>query len=303
MKEIFSQKSKIETHRFVFKGKELQINILREDQLHPIISGNKLRKLKYPILGAVQQKVTGIISFGGAYSNHLSALSYCCSMFDLPLLCMVRSNDKNLSNPTLKFIESQGASIAFLSFAEYRMRNDAAFLAELQSNYPNYLIIKEGGKGGEAEQGVGEIVDSRVKEYDRLIVGVGTGTTFRGLKNSLGDGQKITGFSAVPQKFLDADIRNDKDLNFDFLFGAYAKTNVELQAFVFDFWEQTKVLLDPIYTSKAMYGLCSKMSEDVNYAQLPLLIHTGGLQGFLGMEDVFPWVKAALPQALVSKHL
>lgn len=303
MKDIFSQKSKIEPIQFSFEGKGLRINVLREDQLHPVISGNKLRKLKYPILNALNNGTRGILSFGGAYSNHLSALAYCCRIFNLPLICFIRSNQKDLSNPTIDFIRKQGAEIEFLDYLTYRKRDERDFLRKLEQKYHGYEIIREGGKGTEAEKGVGEIVDDRFNAFDRVVLAVGTGTTFLGIKKNLETICTVTGFSAVPQKFLDPEVRADVGLNFEFLFGGYAKSTAELTGFVFNFWEQTGVLLDPIYTGKAMYGLCRKLVELNNFSQHPLFIHTGGLQGYFGMREQYPWVVSALPQELVSKHL
>ena len=282
------------------KEKDISLYIKREDLIHPTISGNKYRKLKYNILEAQSQRKKTLVTFGGAYSNHIAAVAALGKEEGLKTIGIIRGdelgNDLNktlLSNPTLKYAYDCGMQFKFVSRTEYRDKNSKSLLANLKSEFADFFLIPEGGTNELAVKGCEEILSNETDQFDYICVSVGTGGTISGIINSAETHQNIIGFPALKGDFLIDEIKKWTDkksnwkLNLDYHFGGYAKTTDELIQFINNFKNKTKIQLDPIYTGKMMFGVVDLINK--NYfakGSRILIIHTGGIQGIQGMNTI-----------------
>jgi len=265
--------------------KDFELYMKREDLIHPVISGNKFRKLKYNIQSIDKKKQ--LISFGGAYSNHLLALSYIGKYENLNTVGIVRGEElKNLElNPTLKRCIENGMKLKFVDRNEYRLRNNKVYIKKLKKTYMNSLIIPEGGTNDKGIKGCEEILsdDDRVF-FDVICVPVGSGGTFSGLINSSSKKQLVIGFSSLNNSNLKNDIikfvnKKNWELIEDDVFGGYAKFNQELISFINNFYNITKIKLDPIYNSKMIFRIIDTIKKKKwRFGKRILIINTGGLQ-------------------------
>jgi len=277
---------------FLSKDKDISLFIKREDELHPIISGNKYRKLKYNLIEAKNQEKNTILSFGGAFSNHIAAIAYASEINGFNSVGVIRGEelvDKIESNPTLNFAKSCGMKFFFVSRETYRNKNHQSFTKELQNRFGDFYLVPEGGTNELAVKGCEEILKQDDRNFNFICTSVGTGGTISGLVNASDANQKILGFPALKVDFLKEDIRkfaNQKnwELITDYHFGGYGKIKPELITFINSFKDKFGIPLDPIYTGKMMYGIFDLMSKDYFPKNSKVLvIHTGGLQGIKGM--------------------
>lgn len=261
------------------------LDILRLDLLHPVISGNKWFKLKYNIESAQQSNIDTLLSFGGAYSNHLHALAYAGKEFGMKTIGIIRG--ERVQNQTLNDCEKWGMELCFISRSDYRLKTDAHFLADIKEKFPHAYIIPEGGNNALGVKGCKEILDGvAIEKYDLITCSVGTGTTFAGLIEASYPKHQLLGFTAVKNgEYLHSDIeqhssqRNWKLIT-NYHFGGFAKKNPELVSFTMDFKIQQGIELDFVYNSKMMYGLFDMMEQTALFNNKKVLaIHTGGLQG------------------------
>ncbi len=264
----------------------------REDLIHPFISGNKFRKLKYNLLQAKAENQATLLTFGGAYSNHIAAVAYAGKENGFQTIGIIRGDeltDKIESNPTLKFAQECGMQLEFVSREAYGLKTDGAFLKLLKQKHGSFYLIPEGGTNALAITGCEEILIKEDAVFDYIICAVGTGGTISGIINSALPYQKVLGFPALKGDFLQDEIRNfvrndNWELIIDYHFGGYGKLNTELITFINWFFEKTSIPLDPVYTGKMVFGLVDLIEK--NYFpenSKILLIHTGGLQGIQGM--------------------
>ncbi len=272
-----------------------QVSIKRDDLLHPLISGNKFRKLKYNLEEAKKAHHDTLLTFGGAFSNHILALAAGGKEFGFKTIGIIRGEElagKYSQNPTLQKAEQLGMNFVFVSREEYRYKAEAKYIEDLRQKYGDFYLIPEGGTNALAVKGCEEIVTLDDAEFDYVCCAVGTGGTISGIINCSKPCQKVLGFPALKGDFLQEDIRkfatNDNwELITDYHFGGYAKTTPQLIDFMNDFYDQYKIPLDPIYTGKMVFGVFDLIKK--NYfsknAKI-LLIHTGGLQGIKGMNIV-----------------
>ncbi len=272
--------------------KGISLVIKREDLIHPFVSGNKFRKLKYNLLQAKAENHTTLLTFGGAYSNHIAAVAYAGKENGFQTIGIIRGDelaDKIASNPTLKFAQECGMQFEFVSREAYRLKTEAAFLEQLEEQYGPFYLVPEGGTNAFAIKGCEEILTNEDTIFDYIGCAIGTGGTISGIINSALSHQKVLGFPALKGEFLQDEIRNfvhndNWELITDYHFGGYAKVNDELIAFINWFFEQTQIPLDPVYTGKMVFGIFDLITK--NYFpenSKILLIHTGGLQGIQGM--------------------
>ncbi|MGI9527548.1 MAG: 1-aminocyclopropane-1-carboxylate deaminase/D-cysteine desulfhydrase [Weeksellaceae bacterium] len=261
---------------------------------HPFISGNKYRKLKYNILEAQQFQKTRLLTFGGAYSNHIAAVAAAGSEFGFKTIGVIRGEElvaKVADNPTLSFAKKQGMHFHFVSRESYRLKATNDFIESLKSKFGDFYLIPEGGTNTLAIKGCEEILTENDKNFDFICCSVGTGGTISGLINSSGTSQNILGFPALKGEFLKEEISKfannpNWDLISDYHFGGYAKINTELISFINEFKAQYGLPLDPVYTGKMMYGVFDLMRQGYFPKGAKILaIHTGGLQGIQGMND------------------
>jgi len=275
----------------LLEQKQIECWIKRDDLIHPVISGNKWRKLKYIINHALNIDSNCITSMGGAYSNHLHALAFVGKQLDLKTIAYIRGEEPKVYSPTLMDIKAWGMELRFVSRTEYRELRQFKQYDELPGIEANQYWLPEGGATELALQGVAEIVDEIEYEFDTLCVPCGTGTTLAGLVGSIDEKQSIIGFSALKgggflnddiKKLLDkkSRIKNNWSMQLDYHFGGFAKRNNELLLFMDAFEKQHFVELDPVYTGKMFYGLFAMIQQDFfKPGQKLIVIHTGGLQG------------------------
>jgi len=272
--------------------KGISLVIKREDLIHPFVSGNKFRKLKYNLLQAKAENQSTLLTFGGAYSNHIAAVAYAGKENGFQTIGIIRGDelaDKIENNPTLKFAQECGMQFEFVSRETYRLKTEATFLEQLQQQYGAFYLIPEGGTNAFAIQGCEEILTPEDASFDYVACAIGTGGTISGIINSVLPHQKVLGFPALKGDFLQDEIRNfvrqdNWELITDYHFGGYGKVTNDLIDWINRFYAQTQIPLDPVYTGKMVFGIVDLIAK--NYfpenAKI-LLIHTGGLQGIQGM--------------------
>lgn len=281
-------------NQFVFKDEErnIEVFIKREDLIHPFVSGNKFRKLKYNLLQAKKENQKTLLTFGGAFSNHIAAVAMAGKLEGFKTIGIIRGDelaDKIEDNPTLKFAKENGMQFEFVSREEYSNKTDIYFLEALKSRFGNFYLIPEGGTNALAVKGCEEILTPEDAVFDYVCCAVGTGGTISGIINSAYENQKVLGFPALKGDFLQNEIRSfaqhdNWQLIAEYHFGGYGRINEELVLFLNQFSKQTKILLDPIYTGKMVFGVMNLIHNDFfpNNSKI-LIIHTGGLQGIAGM--------------------
>ena len=270
----------------------ITLEIKREDLIHPIVSGNKFRKLKYNLLQAKAENQHTLLTFGGAYSNHIAAVAFAGKEHGFKTIGIIRGNELEkgfVENPTLQFAHDCGMQFDFVSRADYRKKLDVDFIEKLTAKWGRFYSIPEGGTNTLAVLGCQEILTEEDSKFDFICCCVGTGGTISGIINSAQPHQKILGFPALKGDFLTEEIRkfatNDRwELIGDYNFGGYAKISNELVDFINRFFIETGISLDPIYTGKMVFGVIDMIRK--NYfpeKSRILMIHTGGLQGIDGM--------------------
>ena len=284
-------------NQFAFsdKEKDIEVYIKREDLIHPFVSGNKFRKLKYNLAEAKKQNRKTLLTFGGAFSNHIAAVAFAGKSEGFITIGIIRGDelaDKVENNPTLKFASENGMQFEFVSREMYRYKNDEAFLSELKDKFGDFYLIPEGGTNELAVKGCEEILTEEDKNFNYIACAVGTGGTIAGIIKSSLPNQQVLGFPALKGDFLQNEIRifaheaNWQLIN-GYEFGGYGKVTPELISFMNDFYAETQILLDPIYTAKMVFGV-SKLVKQGFFPDNSriLLIHTGGIQGIDGMNQL-----------------
>lgn len=267
---------------------KIELYIKREDVLHDEISGNKFRKLKYNLIEAKKIGFTKLLTFGGAYSNHIAAVAAAGRDYGFETIGIIRGEElvlKYQENPTLKKASENGMRFSFVSRTQYRDKTNPDFLVELRQQFGGSYVIPEGGTNELAVKGCEEILTTDDDLFDFICCAVGTGGTISGIINSLQPHQKALGFPALKGDFLFDEINkyaknNQWDLITDYHFGGYAKINEQLKQFMDQFYKKYLITLDPVYTSKLTFGVIDLISKGYfkPYSKI-LLIHTGGLQG------------------------
>ena len=270
----------------------VSLYIKREDLIHPIISGNKYRKLKYNIAFAETLNQDTLLTFGGAFSNHIAAVAEAGRVYGLKTIGIIRGeelNDKVLDSPTLKFAQSCGMQFKFISREAFRLKGTQSFYEKIKKEFGDFYLIPEGGTNDLAVKGCEEILTETDRKFNYICASVGTGGTLSGLINNSNTAQKVLGFSALKGDFLKEDIskfakQDNWQLMTAYHFGGYAKINAELVTFINSFKKQNNIALDPVYTGKMMFGIYDLIKRDYFEPNSEILvIHTGGLQGIVGM--------------------
>ncbi|MGL2995130.1 1-aminocyclopropane-1-carboxylate deaminase/D-cysteine desulfhydrase [Flavobacterium sp. TSSA_36] len=270
----------------------ITLEIKREDLLHPFVSGNKFRKLKYNVLQAKAENHSVLLTFGGAFSNHIAAVAYAGKEQGFETIGVIRGDelrDKISDNLTLSFAQECGMRFEFVTREAYRHKTDAAFIAQLQAQFGSFYLVPEGGTNDLAVKGCEEILTELDADFDFVCSAVGTGGTISGLINSALPHQKVLGFPALKGDFLQDEIRKfvtnkNWDLVTDYHFGGYGKVTDELIDWINKFFLQTQIPIDPIYTGKMAFGVVDLIHRNFFPPKSKILmIHTGGLQGIAGM--------------------
>ncbi len=271
---------------------DIELWIKRDDQLHPIISGNKWRKLKYLIRHALERDAHTLISMGGAYSNHLHALGFVGKMLGLQTIGYIRGECPSPLTPTLQDLQDWGMDLRFISRGDYRQLRHYHGWQDLPNLKARQYWLPEGGAQPLALKGIAEMIHEINIPYDWLCVPCGTGTSLAGMIKSASNTVHLLGFAALNHaEFLRADIAKliaipfyNWQVNLDYHCGGFAKTTPALLDFINTFEQRTGIPLEPIYTGKMLYGLYDLIAN--NYFPLGtkiIAIHTGGLQGNRGL--------------------
>mgnify|MGYP006158787367 FL=1 len=271
----------------------IELFIKREDLLHPIISGNKFRKLKYNIEEAKKSGNNTLLTFGGAFSNHILAVAGAGAEFGFKTIGVIRGEElasKVNENPTLLKAKELGMDFYFVSRSVYQEKESESFVIELKDRFGDFYLIPEGGTNKFAIKGCKEILTEEDKQvFSHVACAVGTGGTFSGLINSSNQKQQLIGFSSLKGAFLSDVIRNFAEktnwiINDGYHFGGYGKVTDELIHFLNNFYNQTAIPLDPVYTGKMVFGILEMIKNGYfDPKSKILIIHTGGLQGIKGM--------------------
>ena len=279
------------------KTQRIRLLIKREGQNHPFVSGNKWWKLKYNLAEAINQGSKTVLTFGGAYSNHIYATAAAANELGLKSIGIIRGEETLSLNTTLTFAKKQGMQLHYVSREEYRKKNEADFIQSLHDKYGEFYLIPEGGTNELAVQGCVELGGKLTSEieFDYLCLPVGTGGTMAGIVSGFKGQKEIIGFSSLKGgSFLHEEVeklqRNFSGISFSnwrietqYHFGGYAKVPDDLKLFIRKAEADHSFPLDPIYTSKMFYGVLDLMKK--NYFRRGttiLLLHTGGLQGRAG---------------------
>jgi 1-aminocyclopropane-1-carboxylate deaminase len=286
---------KIESYEIfndLFEKYNVKVFIKRLDKIPNSVTGNKYFKLKYNILQAKKNSCKQIITFGGAFSNHILATSIISKENNLKSIAFVSGEETLPLNSTLKIAASNGMKILYLSRTKYRNKHNPDFQKKIKLKYGDCYIIDEGGTNFLAVKGTQEII-SEEDIQDYICCPVGTGGTISGIINKSKADQKVIGFMSLKNK-IDVQrnislFTNKKNwmLNHEFTFGGYAKYNKELVSFIFNFYKKYNIPLDLVYNAKMFYGIYDLIKKRKIMNCSILLVHTGGLQGNLGMNHRF----------------
>lgn len=284
----------------------IELFIKREDKIHEFVSGNKFRKLKYNIEEAKKQKHHTILTFGGAYSNHIAATAAAGKISGFNTIGVIRGEElgKDLTNtlegnPTLQWAAHHGMQFYFISREDYKRKTTPLFIDSLREKFGDFYLIPEGGTNDLAVQGCKEIISDQDQDFDVICSPVGTGGTIAGIINASKKNQEIIGFPALKGDFLSKEIsKYTQQTNWKLIkkyhFGGYGKINVQLIEFINSFTLQQKITLDPIYTGKMLFGIFDLIKQGAFSKNTRILaIHTGGLQGVSGMNKML--IKKKLP--------
>ena len=270
-----------------FDRNKINVFIKRDDLIHPHVSGNKWRKLKYNLEQAKAQGSSSLLTFGGAYSNHIYSCAAAAKVNNFSSIGIIRGDDLEVVNPTLSFAVSQGMQLHFVSRSEYRNRNSEDYLKDLKKKFPGAFMIPEGGSNRYAIDGVKELVSELNVAVDFLLTPVGTSGTISGLLEGMRNEGKVIGVSALKGIAFDRDIKSwsgftNYEVWSDYHFGGYAKVTQELLDFVMWFRNTFSIALDPVYTSKMAFAFWNRLKSFPANSNI-VLLHTGGLQGWNGM--------------------
>jgi len=270
------------------KTMDISVDVLRLDEIHPVISGNKWFKLKYHLEAALRENKKGILTFGGAYSNHLVATAVVCSENNLSSTGIIRGEESFPENDSIRQMKEAGMQIMYVTREAYK--NKEVLARDFMATNQEYYYVPEGGQSTEGIKGAGEILSFAGNDYTHIISAVGTGTTLAGLINASSGQQQIIGICVLKiadtnaneiELFIKSNTsKNNYSIIYDYHFGGYARRNAQLIQFMNDLYSRTSISTDFVYTGKLLYGV-------LDLAQLNkfepgtgiLIIHSGGLQG------------------------
>lgn len=279
----------------ILEQKKIRLFIKRIDEVHPNVSGNKLYKLKYNLLEANCQGLDTLLTFGGAYSNHIAATAFAAKANGYKSIGIIRGEKHLHSNSTLEFVRNQGMRIHYVSRSEYKLNQTKEFINNLKKQFGKFYLIPEGGTNHLGIKGTAEILD-KTDTHDFICCAVGTGGTIAGIINSANRNQEVIGFPSIKGcKKLKKDINkwtNKKDCKLvnNYVCGGYAKINEELIDFICTFYKTQNIPLDAVYTGKMMMGILDLVKQDYFPEGSSIIaIHSGGLQGNKGINERFSY--------------
>ena len=266
---------------------QIELHIKRDDLIHPQLQGNKWRKLKYNLQEARQLNKKTLLTFGGAYSNHIHATAAAGKLFGFNTIGIIRGEPYANLNPTLQDAHDWGMQLKYLNRADYKLKTTAEFQQQLKAEYSDAYIIPEGACNQHGLRGCAEI-NNEIENYDVICIACGTGTSLAGIVSSANRHSQIIGFAVLKAAdFLISDVEellkdyySNWHINLNYHFGGYAKTHNSLIDFIKNFKQEYDIQLEPIYTGKMMYGLFDLIQRGFFPKGSKILaIHSGGLQG------------------------
>lgn len=267
----------------IWDEQNINLYIKREDLIHPTVNGNKYRKLKYNLA----LRPSCIITFGGAFSNHIHATASAGKLYNISTVGIIRG-ERDENNPTLLHAQSCGMKLHFVDRASYRLKEKSSVVKVIIAKYTNPLILPEGGNNEMARKGTAEVaieINQQLSDIDVIALSAGTGGTAAGILTEKKVKSSLLVFSALKGNFLKDEIftmtgLSDFELQTDYHFGGYARTQPELISFINTFYANHKIVLDPIYNGKGLYGLIDKIkNNDFPKGSKIVWILTGGQQG------------------------
>ena len=298
-----TEKSILEKLSFpILEEKNIELFVKRDDLIDTEVSGNKWRKLKYNIEQALANKNNSIVTFGGAFSNHLVATAAACKLIGIRCVGIVRGEELNSnSNETLKRCAEHGMELKFVTRSEYALRNDSLYLKDIHLEFENSFVVPEGGANFYGMIGCQDIIKEIEQDFDHVFIAQGTTTTSCGVLISLPSNSKLhvvpvlKGFDSISEmrnllnytlfdEELTEELLNRVTVHSNAHFSGYGKYDLELLDFIKQFYHENNIKLDPIYTGKVMFELIKNIKENKLSNSKVLFIHTGGLQGIEGVE-------------------
>jgi 1-aminocyclopropane-1-carboxylate deaminase len=289
-------------HHPLFTRHKVTVQVKRDDNIHPTISGNKWRKLKYNLDHVLKNTdINGVLSFGGSYSNHIHALAFACFEKKIPCIGIIRGEQHYANNYTLSWAKHWGMKLHFVDRKTYRRRHDIDYLTELQQHYPNYFIVPEGGSNSLAITGVAQVLNELAQQtnYDTLITPVGSGGTLAGLITgdftSNAGLHKLLGIAVLKdadylietiKELLPKPVKahNNWQLLTHFHRGGYAKFSSLDANRILEFNRITGVDFEPVYSGKMVLAFLDLLEQNYfSEGERVVLLHTGGMQGVGGM--------------------
>lgn len=278
--------------------KNVNVYLKREDLTHPIISGNKWRKLKYNLIYAKENGYKTLLSFGGAYSNHIHAFSKAGELFGFNTIGIIRGEETLPLNSTLSSAKESGMKIEYVSRTDYRKKRELDFIENLKEKFGDFYLVPEGGTNNLAIKGCTEIINNIIIDFDYVVSACGTGGTLSGLICGLNGNKRVLGIPALKgADFLNNEIENyvynytgkyfdNWELKLDFHFGGFAKIDKPLFVFMREFEKINQIKIEPIYTAKMLFAVKSLIeNNEIPENSTVIALHTGGLQGKSGMQQ------------------
>lgn len=284
----------------LFARRGVRVLVKRDDLTHPLISGNKWRKLKYNLVQAREQGCKQLLSFGGAFSNHIHALAAAADMFGFDAVGVIRGEPGRQASPTLQFASECGMKLRFMERTQYRDKYNGEVLGQLRREYGEFYLLPEGGSNVYAVPGVVEMVAELEQqlqgEFDVVACACGTGGTLAGIVAALGNSGRVALGVAVLKGagFLHRDTQrllaesgyegHQWSIRQEYHFGGYARINESLLRFIRQFYRDTGIALEPVYTGKMMFGLYDLIGKGAfSRGTTIVALHSGGLQGWQGI--------------------
>jgi 1-aminocyclopropane-1-carboxylate deaminase/D-cysteine desulfhydrase-like pyridoxal-dependent ACC family enzyme len=247
----------------------------RDDLIHPDIPGNKWRKLKYNLLVAREQGYSRLLTFGGAYSNHIRATAAAGHYLDLPTIGVIRGEEHVPLNWSLSYAAGLGMRLSYMDRTTYRRKHEPDIIAGLRENHGNFYLLPEGGSNALAVRGCAELPAELGIEFDVICCPVGTGGTLAGVAAGLSPKQRARGFAVLKGGQFLADevaelqrqgygvVTTNWSIEYDFHFGGFAKSTPDLRSFIDDFGRRHRLRLDWVYVAKMMYGVFALVERGV----------------------------------------
>lgn len=251
-----------------FDAHGVRVLLKRDDLIHPDFPGNKWRKLKYNLQAATAEHKKSLLTFGGAFSNHVQATAAAGYYFGFSTIGVIRGEEHLPLNQVLARAVAHGMTLSYLDRTRYRQKNDASLIDELRDEFDDFYLIPEGGSNSQALRGCAELPGEIAEPFDAICCASGTGATLAGIATNLKPHQRAIGFSALKgRSFLVDDVRHlqstyghvteNWSIDTEFHFGGFARRNATLDDFIADFARRHGITLDWVYEAKMMYGLYS----------------------------------------------